>query len=384
MTRYLDNGSTTFPKPACVADAVYEYMTVVGANAGRGRYGSAYSVEDRMFECRERLAQLFGASDCSHVVFSKNVTESLNVLLKGWLRPGDHVIVSSMEHNSVMRPLVQLESRGVSFSRAECDREGALVPGALERCLTPNTRAVVMTHVSNVCGTIMPIRQVGEFCQAHGLRFCLDSAQSAGVLPISMPEDHIDAVAFTGHKGLLGPQGIGGLVLGDSIAAEVEPLIAGGTGSASDMECMPRFLPDRLEAGTQNLPGIMGLHASLGWLQQTGIEAVHAHEVALAGQMLEELAPLEAAGRVRLAGKHGTEGRLATISIQTPGRDEAQVADALASDFGILTRVGLHCAPNAHKTLGTFPHGTIRFSLGYFNTPDDVHAAVDALREVLQ
>ena len=273
MSRYLDNCSTSFPKPPCVAEAVYEYMTEVGSNVGRGRYQDAYSVEEKVMRCRERLADLFGAPDASGVAFTKNVTEALNVLLKGYLRPGDHVIVSSMEHNAVMRPLVQLEERGVTFTRARCTDEGDLVLESLEDCLRPSTRAVVMTHASNVCGTILPIREVGAFCSAHGLPLFLDSAQSAGVLPIDMARDNVAAVCFTGHKGLMGPQGTGGLVTDPELARSLEPLVAGGTGSRSDSEQMPDFLPDHLEAGTLNLPGIVGLESALAWIDEVGVDA---------------------------------------------------------------------------------------------------------------
>ncbi len=356
---------------------------VQGTNVGRGAYQDAYGIEQVVFETRERLCRLFGGSDCANVVFSKNVTESLNVLLKGYLRPGDHVIVSSMEHNAVMRPLRQLERQGVSFTRARCDGEGALDLDALESCITPATRALVMTHASNVCGTVMPAHELGAFCREHGIRFFLDSAQTAGVLPIDVGELHADAVAFTGHKGLMGPQGIGGLVLAEGLGLELEPLVSGGTGSVSHSEELPDFLPDRLEAGTQNLPGIFGLHAALGWIAKTGIDAIHRHEMALAERFMEGLAPLEERGVARLVGRRGSEGRTAVVSIQTPGDDEATVAKKLDSDYGIMVRVGLHCAPSAHKTLGTYPSGTIRFSFGYFSTAEEVDAALEALRDIL-
>lgn len=383
MSRYLDNCSTSFPKPPCVAEAVYEYMTEVGSNVGRGRYQDAYSVEEKVMRCRERLADLFGAPDASGVAFTKNVTEALNVLLKGYLRPGDHVVVSSMEHNAVMRPLVQLEERGVTFTRARCTDEGDLVLESLEGCLRPSTRAVVMTHASNVCGTVLPIREVGAFCRAHGPPLFLDSAQSAGVLPIDMARDNVAAVCFTGHKGLMGPQGTGGLVTDPELARSLEPLVAGGTGSRSDSEQMPDFLPDHLEAGTLNLPGIVGLESALAWIDEVGVDAIHARESALTASLLDGLSELEAAGILRVVGHRGTEGRLSAVSVQTPGRDEAEVADGLSREYGIMTRVGLHCAPSAHKTLGTFPEGTIRLSLGYFNTANDVDAAVTALEELL-
>ena len=379
QTIYLDNASTTFPKPPQVVQAVTEYMTASGVNVNRGCYAAAYSAEERLLETRQLLCELFHGPDCRNVVFTKNVTESLNLLLKGFVRPGDHILVSSMEHNAVMRPLVQM---GADFTRVPCDETGALRLEALERCLRPNTRAVVMTHASNVCGTVMPLAQVGAFCKAHGLKFFADCAQTAGVLDIDMQAMGLDAVAFTGHKGLLGPQGTGGLVLSEELAETLPPFLAGGTGSVSHTEEMPRFLPDKFEPGTPNLPGLMGLRAGLLFLQKTGLAAVRAHELALTGQFLQGLEPLEAAGRLRILGRRDIDNRTGVVSVQTPGMDEALAAAALEERFGILTRVGLHCAPAAHKTLGSYPAGSIRFSFGWYNTPRQVDAALEALREV--
>ena len=380
---YLDNASTTFPKPPCVTEAVCRYMTEMGTNVGRGEYASAFDTEDLVFDTRAALCALLGGADPSDVVFTRNVTEALNLVLKGFLRPGDHVIVSSMEHNAVMRPLTQLAVAEVTFSRAQCAPEGTLDATEVERLICPQTRAVVMTHASNVCGTILPISDVAEVCHAHGMPLIVDAAQTAGVVPVSLREWGASAVCFTGHKGLLGPQGIGGCVLDPEFATQIDALVAGGTGSHSDSEQMPSFMPDRLEAGTPNLPGIAGLGAGLAWLGERGIDTVRTHELALTRRLLDGLAPLAAAGRVRLVGLPGTEGRTGVVSIQTPGHDLSQVAHDLDARFGIQTRVGLHCAPSAHKTLGTFPAGTIRFSLGWANTEADVDLAISALGELL-
>lgn len=381
---YLDNASTTFPKPPCVTEAVCRYMTEMGTNVGRGEYASAFDTEDLVFDTRAALCALLGGADPSDVVFTRNVTEALNLVLKGFLHPGDHVIVSSMEHNAVMRPLTQLAAAGVTFSRAQCAPEGTLDATEVERLICPQTRAVVMTHASNVCGTILPIAGVAEVCHAHGMPLIVDAAQTAGVVPVSLCEWGASVVCFTGHKGLLGPQGIGGCVLDPEFAAQIDALVAGGTGSRSDSEQMPSFMPDRLEAGTPNLPGIAGLAASLAWLGEKGIDAVREHELTLTQRLLDGLAPLEAAGRVRLVGLPGTEGRTGVVSIQTPGHDLSQVAHDLDARYGIQTRVGLHCAPSAHKTLRTFPTGTIRFSLGWSNTEVDVDLAIMALNELLR
>ena len=380
---YLDNASTTFPKPPCVTEAVCRYMTEMGTNVGRGEYASAFDTEDLVFDTRAALCRLFDGPDPSDVVFTRNVTEALNLVLKGLLHPGDHVVVSSMEHNAVMRPLTQLAATGVTFSRAQCAPDGTLDATEVERLICPQTRAVVMTHASNVCGTILPISDVAEVCHAHGMPLIVDAAQTAGVVPVSLCEWGASVVCFTGHKGLLGPQGIGGCVLDPEFATQIDALVAGGTGSHSDSEQMPSFMPDRLEAGTPNLPGIAGLGAGLAWLGERGIDTVRTHELALTRRLLDGLAPLAAAGRVRLVGLPGTEGRTGVVSIQTPGHDLAQVAHDLDARYGIQTRVGLHCAPSAHKTLGTYHTGTIRFSLGWANTEGDIDLAAAALEELL-
>lgn len=380
---YLDNASTTFPKPPCVTEAVCRYMTEMGTNVGRGEYASAFDTEDLVFDTRAALCRLFDGPDPSDVVFTRNVTEALNLVLKGLLHPGDHVVVSSMEHNAVMRPLTQLAATGVTFSRAQCAPDGTLDATEVERLICPQTRAVVMTHASNVCGTILPVCEVGAICRRHGIPLVIDAAQTAGVVPISMEECGAAAICFTGHKGLLGPQGIGGCVLDPEFATQIDALVAGGTGSHSDSEQMPSFMPDRLEAGTPNLPGIAGLGASLAWLGEKGMDAVRDHELALTQRLLDGLTPLAAAGRVRVVGLPDTEGRTGVVSIQTPGHDLAQVTHDLDARYGIQTRVGLHCAPSAHRTLGTYPTGTIRFSLGWANTEADVDLAISALGELL-
>ena len=380
---YFDNASTTFPKPPAVAEAMFQYLTTCGSNINRGCYARAYQAEELVYETRQMLCGLFGGPACKHVIFTKNVTESLNVLLKGFLHSGDHVVVSSMEHNAVMRPLVQLGKQGVTFSRVPCSPDGSLKLECLPDCVQENTRAIVMTHASNVCGTLLPIREVGAFCRSHGLKFFVDSAQTAGVWPLQMEEMGIDALAFTGHKGLLGPQGIGGFVLGDGMASLLEPLIAGGTGSLSHTEDIPAFLPDRFEAGTMNLPGIAGLHAGLQFLTETGMERIREHELALTGRFLDGLKHLDPDGtKFRIAGRQDLQSRTGVVSIQPLFADPAQVAYALDETYAMMTRVGLHCAPSAHRTLGTFPMGTIRFSFGWWNTESEVDRALTALEEL--
>lgn len=387
---YLDNASTTFPKPQVVADAVYQYITHAGTNISRGT--CATSSESLVYTTRELLCDFFGAEDSKNVIFTKNVTESLNIIIKGLLRSGDHVLVSAMEHNAVMRPLQQIGTElttdnapadAITFSRIPCDAEGALRLDALPQLVRPNTKAIIMTHASNVCGTVQPLEQIGSFCQKHGLRFIVDSAQSAGILPLNMQQLHIDALAFTGHKGLLAPQGIGGLLLSENIIDEITPLIVGGTGSLSHTERTPRFLPDKFEAGTLNLPGIAGLQAALTWLKQQGIDNIRKHELTLTQQLLDGLRQLEAQGLLHIVGKKDCNERLGVVSIATEKMDIAELAFILADKYAIATRVGLHCAPHAHKTLGTYPTGTLRFSFGWHNTAAEVSVALHALKEVL-
>ena len=381
---YLDQASTTYPKPECVAKAVYEYMTGNGSNINRGCYENAYDTEEVVLETRELLCELFDGPDCKNVVFTKNVTESLNVVLKGFLKPGDHVLVSSMEHNAVMRPIRQLEKNGVEFDRVPCSEQGELKLQSMEALLRQNTKAVVMMHASNVCGTILPLKEVGAFCKTHGLKFIADCAQTAGTMPISMKEMNIDILCFTGHKGLYGPQGIGGFILQEEMISAMTPLLSGGTGSISHTEEIPEFMPDRFEPGTMNLPGIFGLNSALGWINEIGIENIYNKERILTRLFLEEIGKLDPKGeKIKLVGKKTEEGRTAVVSIQTPGRDVSEVAYLLDKNYGIMTRVGLHCAPSAHQTLGTYPTGTVRFSFGYFNTEEEVLFAVKALEEIL-
>ena len=378
---YLDQAATSFPKAPGTAEAVYRYMRDCGCNVSRGSYAGAYSAEELVYDTRILLCRLFGCGDADSkkVVFTKNVTESLNVLLKGLLRPGDHVLVSSMEHNAVMRPLGQLAKQGIRVTRVPCAGDGSMDPADLEARIEKDTKAVVMLHASNVCGTVLPAAEVGAICRERGIRFILDTAQTAGALPVDMNAMGIDALAFTGHKWLLGPQGTGGFLIREDLAAETEPLITGGTGSISHTEDVPDFLPDRFEAGTLNLPGIAGLNASLAWLLAQPAGSILAHELALTGRFLGHMEELEEDGLLRIVGKRSTEGRTGVVSIVPAGKDPAELAFRLDEEYGIATRVGLHCAPAAHRTLGTWPQGTVRFSFGAFNTETETDEAAKAV-----
>ena len=385
---YLDQAATSFPKAPGTVDAVCRYMTECGCNVSRGGYAGAYSAEELVYDTRVLLCRLFGgrgaAADPKRVVLTKNITESLNILLKGLLKPGDHVLVSSMEHNAVMRPLAQLAKYGVRFSRIPCAADGSMDPSDAEKLMEPATRALVMLHASNVCGTVLPAAEIGALCRAHGIRFILDTAQTAGILPVDAEETGADALAFTGHKGLLGPQGTGGLLIREELAAEVEPLITGGTGSISHTEETPDFLPDRFEAGTPNLPGIAGLHAAVSWLLAQPEGSILNRERELTARFLQRMEELEAAGLLRIIGRRCTEGRTGVVSVVPERMDPAELAFRLDERFGIATRVGLHCAPSAHRTLGTWPGGTVRFSFGAFNTEAETDGAADAVRTILK
>lgn len=381
---YLDQASTSFPKAPGVAQAMMDYLTMNGVNVNRGCYSSAYSAEEVIYETRQLLAELFHFSKCKNVIFTPNVTTSLNFILKGFLKPGDHILVSAMEHNAVMRPVVQLASLGISFDRIPCRTDGSMILEKVEELIRPETKAIVTLHASNVCGTRMPLDALGEICQRHQLYFVVDSAQTAGIVPINMDKMHIDALAFTGHKGLRGPQGTGGFLVSQELAEQMEPLISGGTGSVSHTEEIPDFMPDRFESGTPNLPGIYGLHEALLFLKTHSLQAINEKELSLTGYFLEQLQALDDTGRhIRIIGKKDLTNRNAVVSIQTPEIDMSQVAWQLDNEYGVMTRVGLHCAPNAHKTLGTYPAGTIRFSFGPENTKNELDFAIQGLKKIL-
>lgn len=381
---YLDQASTSFPKAPGVAQAMVDYQTMNGVNVNRGCYSSAYSAEEVIYETRQLLAELFHFSKCKNVIFTPNVTTSLNFILKGFLKPGDHILVSAMEHNAVMRPVVQLASLGISFDRIPCRTDGSMILEKVEELIRPKTKAIVTLHASNVCGTRMPLDALGEICQRHQLYFVVDSAQTAGIVPINMDKMHIDALAFTGHKGLRGPQGTGGFLVSQELAEQMEPLISGGTGSVSHTEEIPDFMPDRFESGTPNLPGIYGLHEALLYLKTHSLQAINEKELSLTGYFLEQLQALDDTGRhIRIIGKKDLTNRNAVVSIQTPEIDMSQVAWQLDNEYGVMTRVGLHCAPNAHKTLGTYPAGTIRFSFGPENTKNELDFAIQGLKKIL-
>lgn len=373
---YMDNGATSYPKAPGVAERVYDYLKNIGTNSNRSSYGSTYEVERVVYETRELICSLFHFDKPENVVFTKNVTESLNVLIKGIFKSGDHILISSMEHNAVMRPLNELEKKDITYTKIACDREGVLDVNGIETYIRQNTKGIVMTHASNVCGTVLDIGSVGQICKRHGLLFIVDSAQTAGLLDIDLNGMHIDALAFTGHKCLLGPQGIGGFVINDRLAEQMGTLIEGGTGSLSDFEVQPDFMPDKFEAGTLNIPGIFGLSESLKYILKETTKAIKEKEMALTGMFIDDLKNMD---HIDLIGSKNILGRTGIVSIDFNHADNGIVAQRLYEKYGIITRSGLHCSPSAHQTLGTFPSGTVRFGLSHFMTTNDIRYAIDAI-----
>lgn len=374
-TIYLDNAATSFPKPETVARAMARYIDEVGAPLNRSVYESAREAELTTLSLREQLKSFFHFPEkATHVILTPGNTYGLNFLIKGYLRPGDHVIVSSMEHNAVMRPLLQLSD--VAFDRIPADRQGCIDPDDIPALIRPNTKLILMAHGSNVSGTVQDAQTVGEIASRYSIPFALDGAQTAGHYPLDFEQLGLSALSVPGHKGLLGPSGIGALLVTDELAKILSPLIAGGTGSVSDSEYLPEYLPDRFESGTMNLPGIYGWEAAMAYVSQRGVDALRAHEAALTQRFMDGLRDIP---NVRLCGPERLENRVGVLSLDFLRQDNAAVAYALEQRFGILTRCGLHCAPSAHRSLGTFPRGTVRFSLGFANTEQDVDAALAAI-----
>ena len=374
-TIYLDNAATSFPKPEGVAKAMVRYVTEVGAPLNRSVYRNAQEAELTTLSLREQLKGFFHFPEkATHVILTPGNTYGLNLLITGYLQPGDHAIVSGMEHNAVMRPLLQMT--GVSFDRVPADREGFIDPDDIPGLIRPNTKLILISHGSNVSGTVQDVEAIGEIAARCGVPFALDGAQTAGHYPLDFERFHLSALSVPGHKGLLGPAGIGALLVTDDMAKGLSPLIAGGTGSVSNSEYLPDYLPDRFESGTMNLPGIYGWEAAMTYVCSRGVDDLRAHEAALTERFLTGVRDIP---RVRLCGPDTVDGRVGVISLDFLARDNAEVSYWLEQRFGILVRCGLHCAPAAHRSLGTYPKGTVRFSLGYANTEADVDAALDAV-----
>ena len=377
---YFDNAATSWPKPPGVSEAMVRFMRDVGANPGRAGHRLAVEAARIVYDAREAVALLFNAPDPLRVAFGPNVTEALNLVLRGLLQPGDHVVTSSLEHNSVMRPLRALERQGVEVTVVACSSEGVLDPSCVADAIRANTVLIALNHASNVVGTLLPVPEVGCIAREHNLLLLVDAAQTGGAYPIDVQADGIDLLGFTGHKSLYGPMGTGGLVVGDRVeVACLDPLKRGGTGSHSQHEEQPGFLPDMYESGTLNAVGLAGLHAGVSWVLDRGVSAVRQHDLQLTERLIDGL--MQVPG-VSLYGALDPTRRTATVSFNIAGMDPSEVGLRMDEEFGIMCRVGLHCSPSAHKTIGTFPVGAVRFGMGAFNTLEEVTAAVNAVRQL--
>ncbi len=374
---YLDNAATTMKKPDSVIEAVCFAMQNTG-NAGRGAHSIALTTSSGIYMARKKLADFFGAKDPKSVCFTMNSTEALNIAIKGVLREGDHVITSVMEHNSVLRPLYELEKQGIKVTRLPFDDNYNLKIESLKEAILPNTRAIVLTHASNVTGNIIDIESVGKIARAHNLIFIVDASQTAGYLPINVEKMNIDILCFTGHKSLLGPQGTGGMVVNPDI--EVRPLLSGGSGILSYSETQPDKLPERLEAGTLNSHGIAGLSAAIGYINEYGMERIREEESRLMWYFYNKVKDLP--GLVTY-GDFSGKMKCPIVSLNIEGIDSSEVSDFLSMEYDIATRSGAHCAPLMHKAMATVETGAVRFSFSHFNTEEEIDMAVSALKELL-
>ena len=378
MDVYLNNAATSWPKPECVYKAVNNYQRHYGTSQGRGSFRRSREATNIIENCRKNLAHLFNVDDPSRFVFTKNCSEALNLAIKGLRKQGGQVIASSMEHNSVWRPLKTLEQKGaITLTQVMCNRQGEIDPADVERAFTPKTRMLVFTHASNVTGTIFPIGELIEIAHAHNAVCLVDAAQTAGVYPIDIPNLDMDLLACSGHKGLLGPQGTGALYISPRL--NLEPLLEGGTGSSSLSPFQPDVLPDRFETGTPNGPGLAGLGAAVEFILNTGIETIRRKEHQLTVQLLEQLGHIPG---IIVYGPNNPDCRVAVVSFNLTNVDPEEVGTVLDEVFNIMVRTGLHCSPQAHLTIGTIEHGTVRVSPGFFNTPEEIDYFIDAVREI--
>ena len=377
---YLDNAATSWPKPEAVYRAVDHYQRQLGAPAGRSSYTQAAAVERIVASCRQKIAQLIGAADAKQIVFTFNGTDSLNLALHGVLRPGDHVVTTVCEHNSVLRPLRFLaEHRGVNVSYISCDAMGVVEPDDICRAFTPQTRLVAVVHASNVTGAIQPVAAISRIAKEREVPVLVDAAQSLGYVPVDVRELECDLLAAPGHKGLLGPLGTGLLYMSAKMADRVLPLRQGGTGTKSDEDSQPASLPDRYESGNLNVPGIVGLEAGVSHILATGIDRCRDTTRQLTERLLAGLAALPA---VKVYGSASADDRVGVVSLNVEGYDPRELASLLDANWSIQTRAGIHCAPRMHAALGTAPAGTLRLSVGHFTTEADIDAAIAALGEI--
>lgn len=373
---YLDNAATTWPKPEQTIAAMEECVRLYGANPGRGGHKMSLTAGRIVFHAREEVARLFNVKDPARIAFSGNATESLNLAIKGLLKPGDHVITSSMEHNAVARPLHVMKGRGVEVTEVKCSVTGELDPDDVRKAIRPNTKAVVILHASNVTGTIMPVNEIGEITREREICFIVDVSQTAGFLDIDVNTMNVDLMAFTGHKGLFGPQGTGGLYIREGV--NLTPLKEGGTGSKSELPEQPEDMPDKYESGTVNTPGLAGLGAGVKFIKSRGLDRIRKHEYELLSKFLNGLTQIPA---IEVYGPLDPAKQVPVVSFNIKDQDSSEVAFILDKAFDIACRSGLHCAPAAHRTIGTIQRGTVRASFSAFNTESDVDMMLDALEK---
>lgn len=374
---YFDNAATTYPKPEVVYQAVNKCMREYCANPGRSGHRLSMEAGRIVLETREDLAKLFHIKKSDNIIFALNATDALNTAIKGLLNKGDHVITTSMEHNSVLRPLKQMESVGVETTIVDCKPGGELELSDLEAAIKTNTKLIVTTHASNVTGTIMPIAEIGDLAKKNNLYYIVDSAQTAGTYDLNMEELNIDILTFTGHKGLMGPQGVGGFFVREGEL--IRQMREGGTGSMSESLLQPEILPDKFESGTPNTPGIAGLGAGLQFIREVGIDQIRKHEEELTQYFLEQLRQIK---EIIIYGHKNNNNNAPVVALNIKGKTSSEVSFILDREYEIATRPGLHCAPLAHRTIGTLEQGAVRFSFGYFNTKQEIDIAVEALKHI--
>lgn len=378
MGIYLDNAATSFPKPKEVADAVYDFMINNGTSSGRGSYKKAMQSDYIVYECRKLIGNLFNFDDPKKVVFTSNVTDSLNIAIRGILKENDHVITSSLEHNAVWRCLKTLEKDiNIKIDTVECSKDGITNPEDIKKYIRKDTALIVFTQASNVLGTIQPIKEIGKIARENKIVFLVDAAQSAGAMKIDIKEDNIDILAFTGHKSLLGPMGTGGLIINTDI--DIKPLKAGGTGGDSAYDYQPDYYPNHLETGTSNVSGIAGLRAAIKFLNREGIDNIHNKEKELTKYALQRL---ETVKDIEIYGPKDCEKILSVISFNIKNKRPEDISTILDQKYDIMLRAGLHCAPTAHSVINTKDRGSLRIGIGYFNTKDDIDKLVEALNNL--
>ena len=378
MGIYLDNAATSYPKPEAVANAVYDFMVNNGSSSGRGSYKKAMQSDYIVYECRKLIGKLFNFNDPKKVVFTSNITDSLNIVMRGILKENDHVITSSLEHNAVWRCLKTLEKeRNIKIDTVECTEDGITNPEDVRKYIKDDTALIVFTHASNVLGTVQPIREIGKIARENNITFLVDAAQSAGAMKIDVKEDNIDILAFTGHKSLMGPMGTGGLVINTDIY--INPQKAGGTGGDSSYEYQPEYYPNHLEAGTSNVSGIAGLREAVKFLNKVGVENIHSKEMELTKYALEKLQTVK---DIEIYGPKDITKMLSVISFNIKDKRPEDIGSMLDQKYDIMLRAGLHCAPTAHDIIGTKKRGTLRIGIGYFNEKEDIDKLVDALNNL--